>query len=141
MSNDGTNVPDQQLQGELELMRLGVENPLLGGRKLGMEGARAIIDNFADGDEDLLVTFLAPGEEPLVFQVVAMRVHDDSLQALIRAESPEEMARFADLIAVCAPGNLGAQVELGKNPDTGEVPDPVVDARVRGVRVDLVAKH
>ena len=141
---DGINndtVSDGELQGEFRLLQLGVPNPLLGGRKLGLEGAKAIINAFADGDEDLLVTFVAPGEEPLIFKALAMRVYGDTLQALIRAESKEEMARFMGLMAHHTAGGMQAAIELHGDPVTGEIPDEVESAKIRGVRVDLVPKH
>ena len=91
MTDIDVGVPDAELQGEFQLLQLGVPSPLLNGRELGLEGAEAIINAFADGDDELFITFMAPEEEPLVFRAMAMRVHGDSFQALIRAESKEEM--------------------------------------------------
>jgi len=141
MTDTDSSVPDAEFQGEVRLLQLGVPLPMLGGRKLGLEGAKAIINNFADGDEDLLVTFNCPGEEPLVFKALAMRAYGDSLQALIRAESKEEMARFMGLTADHAPGGMEVEMELHGDPVTGEIPDPVEAARIRSVRVELVPKH
>ena len=141
MTDTDNNVPDGELQGEFRLLQLGVPHPLLGGRKLGLEGAKAIINAFADGDEDLLITFNCPEEEPLVFKALAMRVYGDSLQALIRAESEEEMARFMGLLADHAASTSEIAIELHGDPMTGEIPDPVESARIRSVRVELVPKH
>ena len=141
MTDTDNNLPDGELQGEFRLLQLGVPHPLLGGRKLGLEGAKAIINSFADGDEDLLITFVAPGERPLVFKAIAMRVYGDSLQALIRAESEEEMARFHGLTADHAVGSMGGEIELHGDLIIGKIPDPVESARIRSVRVELVPKH
>ena len=138
---DNGTVPNGELQGEFRILQLGVPHPLLGGRQLGLEGAKAIINSFADGDDDLLITFVAPEEEPLIFKALAMRVYGDSLQALIRAESREEMSRFMGLTADHAPGGMEAAIELHGDPVTGDIPDPVESATIRSVRVDLVPKQ
>jgi hypothetical protein len=141
LDGDISSSSNAELQGAFQLIELEVPHPALEGRSLSFEGAVAIIEAFADRHEDVLVHFVGPDDEEVVFKVVDMAILENALAALLRAGSKEEMAVFHRLTTECSPGGLRIGVQLTKDPLTGEVPDPITGGRFLGARVTMVPKN
>jgi len=129
------------LGGALPWQWAPVPNPLLGGSSLSPEGAVSIVNNFADGHDDLLVRFKGPAGESVEFTVVCMRLQYGWLSALMQAASTEVMEHFNRMRADHAPAGMELAIAMDADPATGVVPDPVQAATLRSITVPMVPKN